>query len=438
MLKNKLADTSGAATTGNKKAALFEIDGDRRYARSEAHSSRFIKLTVVAPPAGKQSDRPAVRIGFVLDRSGSMQGEKIQNARKAIIEGIKMLSARDEYAVVTFDNEIETVIPLTGAKRGATEAESLIRNIEARGNTNLCDGYLTGAREVGGERSGEVVQRVILVSDGHANTGVTDALTLGQHASQLRTRGVSTATLGIGDGFDETLMSAIATSGGGPAQYAAQPSQIEQAIAACIGEALEVTLRDAEVVLRLPGADFTLLTSGDAHLVRGELRIALGDLGANQERDVVARVRLPRGSNGSDVQLSAELSGRSEDGDVRLKQSYTWTYADSDTNDGQERNRPLDRIVAGLYAANAREQAMVINREGDYERAAKLLNRVADRIAGYAGSDRELKELVRKLRNEAEVVARPQTEKFRKEQHYLARNLMESRSADFTQRKRNR
>jgi hypothetical protein len=123
---------------------------------------------------------------------------------------------------------------------------------------------------------------------------------------------------------------------------------------------------------------------------------------------------------------------------VRLKQSYAWTYADSDANDGQDRNRPLDRIVAGLYAANAREQAMVINREGDYERAARLLNRVADRIAGYAGSDRELKELVRKLRSEAEVVARPQTERFRKEQHYLARNMMESRSADFTQRKRNR
>ena len=53
MLKKKLANTSGANGTVNKKAALFEIDGDRRYARSEAHSSRFIKVTVVAPPAGK-------------------------------------------------------------------------------------------------------------------------------------------------------------------------------------------------------------------------------------------------------------------------------------------------------------------------------------------------------------------------------------------------
>ena len=103
---------SGAAGT------LFEIEGDRLLARTEAHSSRFIKITVVAPPVTSKRPRPAVRIGLVMDRSGSMQGDPIRNARKAILDGIDMLSGRDEFAVVAFDERVETPVSLTGGLEG--------------------------------------------------------------------------------------------------------------------------------------------------------------------------------------------------------------------------------------------------------------------------------------------------------------------------------
>jgi len=423
---------SGAAGT------LFEIEGDRLLARAEAHSSRFIKITVVAPPVTSKRPRPAVRIGFVLDRSGSMQGDPIRNARKAILDGVDMLSGRDEFAVVAFDDRVETPVSLTGVLEGRRTAKVAIPMIEARANTNLCDGYLTGAQEVGGGAGEDIIRRVILISDGHANAGVTDSATLARHASELRARGVSTATLGIGDGFDEALMSAIANGGGGPAQYAGDPDQIGAAIAECIGEALEVTLRDAHVVITVPGADIELLSAGDVTSRRGELRVALGDLTESQEREVVLRVRLPLGSEAEQVGLTAVLTGRDDAGKVHLEQGYTWTYAGSAENDAQPRNRVVDRVVAQLFAAEARERAIALNREGDFERAQAVMVKVARRIATYAGDDRELAKLVTDLLSEAEQWSRPTHERFRKESFHGAMYMMQSRMEDGTARKRDR
>ena len=423
---------SGAAGT------LFEIEGDRLLARAAAHSSRFIKITVVAPPITSKRARPAVRIGFVLDRSGSMQGDPIRYARKAILDGIDMLSGRDEFAVVAFDDRVETPVSLTGVLEGRRTAKVAIPAIEARANTNLCDGFLTGAKEVGGGADGDIIRRVILISDGHANAGITDSATLARHASELRARGVSTATLGIGDGFDEALMSAIANGGGGPAQYAGDPDQIGAAIAECIGEALEVTLRDAHVVIRVPGADIKLLSAGEVTSRRGELRVALGDLAESQEREVVLRIRLPLGNEGNQIGLTAELSGRDEAGDVLMEQAYTWTHAGSAENDAQPRNRVVDRVVAQLFAAEARERAIVLNREGSYERAQAVIEKVARRIASYAGDDRELAKLVTGLLAEADQWSRPTHERFRKESYHVAMYQMQSRMEDGTARKRDR
>ena len=423
---------SGASGT------LFEIEGDRLLARTAAHSSRFIKLTVVAPPVTSKRPRPAVRIGFVLDRSGSMQGDPIRNARKAILDGIDMLSGRDEFAVVAFDDRVETPIPLSGVLEGRRSAKTVIPTIEARANTNLCDGYLNGAQEVGGDADGDMIRRVILISDGHANSGVTDSATLARHASELRARGVSTATLGIGDGFDEALMSAIANGGGGPSQYAGKPADIGEAIAECIGEALEVTLRDAHVVIRVPGADIELLSAGDVRSRRGELRVALGDLAESQEREVVLRVRLPLGSEGEQISLTAELSGRDDAGEVLMEQEYSWTYAGSAENDAQARNRAVDRVVAQLFAAEARERAIALNRHGDFERAQAVIQKVARRIASYAGEDRELAKLVTDLLAEAEQWSRPTDERFRKKSYHVAMYQMQSRMLDGTARKRDR
>ena len=107
-----------------------------------------------------------------------MCSSDLRFAHQAILDGIDMLSGRDEFAVVAFDDQIETPVSLTGAAEGRRAAKAAIPTIEARANTNLCDGYLTGAKEVGGEADGDIVRRVIhlLRPDGVLYTGHAESL----------------------------------------------------------------------------------------------------------------------------------------------------------------------------------------------------------------------------------------------------------------------
>ncbi|MFM9129531.1 MAG: hypothetical protein ACKOPF_06790, partial [Candidatus Limnocylindrus sp.] len=113
-------------------------------------------------------------------------------------------------------------------------------------------------------------------------------------------------------------------------------------------------------------------------------------------------------------------------------------YAGSAENDAQPRNRSVDRVVAQLFAAEARQRAIELNRYGAYERAQAVIEKVARRIASYAGDDRELAKLVTSLIAEANQWSRPALEFDRKESYHVAMYKMQSRWEDGTARKRDR
>jgi hypothetical protein len=98
----------------------------------------------------------------------------------------------------------------------------------------------------------------------------------------------------------------------------------------------------------------------------------------------------------------------------------------------------VDRVVAQLFAAEARERAIALNREGSYERAQAVIEKVARRISSYAGDDRELAKLVTDLLAEAEQWSRPAEESFRKESYHFSMFQRQSRMEDGTARKRDR
>ncbi|MEJ7695557.1 MAG: hypothetical protein WKF78_02630 [Candidatus Limnocylindrales bacterium] len=78
--------------------------------------------------------------------------------------------------------------------------------MDARGSTNLSAGWLRGCEQVAERLTQEGVDRVLLLTDGLANVGITDAAELANHAGELRARGVTTTTFGVGNDFDEALL----------------------------------------------------------------------------------------------------------------------------------------------------------------------------------------------------------------------------------------
>ncbi len=148
---------------------------DRSLIRAAGGSVRHVAVTLVAPVSDRDKARPPVDVAFVLDRSGSMGGEKIVLARDAILQGIAMLQPTDRFAVVAYDSSVDVVMPLTPAHAEAREAaERLVRQIDPRGGTNLGAGWLAGCQQLAEARAPSAGARCLLMSDGQANVGITD------------------------------------------------------------------------------------------------------------------------------------------------------------------------------------------------------------------------------------------------------------------------
>jgi Ca-activated chloride channel family protein len=324
---------------------------------------------------------------------------------------------------------VQTIVPGTAATGVATaQALQALRSIRAGGTTDLSGGWLAGCEQVASLLMSEGVNRCLLLTDGLANRGITDHGELAHHATQLRTRGVSTSTFGVGSDFDEALLQSMAASGGGAFYYIENAGQIRDLMASEVGEALEIVVRGVTLELLLPeSVRVESLGAFPAHGGAGRVDIDLGDLVSGQQVEVPLRVSFGFGEVGDVLPAVARLSDRDgvlDGSSARL----AWHYADDRANDAQPRDREVDRQVAGIFAARARTAAVELNRRGDYLAASDALKATARKIRGYAGGDPELGAIISALLQEAEAFGQVMFEPQRKA--VFASNAYALRSRD--------
>jgi len=423
----------------------LSIRTDRSLIRAAASSTRYLLARVTAPAASRRQERLPVNIALVLDRSGSMGGErKFDLARQAVEHALRMLGPNDRFSVVVFDTEIEVLARSTRATATATRrALEALAAIGPRGGTDLCGGWMRGCEQIAEFLVEESVSRCLLLTDGQANHGITEPAILARHAAELRLRGVRTSTLGVGDDFDERLLRDMAHEGGGNFYFIEAAAQIPTIMTSELGEALEVTVRDAVITVTLPaGARAEPLNrfrvSRDAD--DGVLRIELGDLVSEQEVAAVIRVTFPRGARGDTSRVGVSLDGRGEwtDSAESTRAAFIeWTYAGHGDNDRQPRDVEVDREVATIFAARARAEATEANRNGDLREARRILERTAERIAEYAGADLEMQRLRAHLLDLLpQFTERMMDPRTMKESFYAAETSMKSRTINGTARRR--
>jgi Ca-activated chloride channel family protein len=268
-----------------------QLDLDVIAVERDDQVSLLVELTAPTPePATERSPRTLV---VVLDRSGSMAGGRLDGAKAALTALVDRLDPADRFGLITFDDEVKVEIaatPMTD-KHGAKER---IAGVQPRGITNLSAGYLRGLQEANRAKTAAEAA-VLLISDGHANAGITDGDQLAGVAAKAQQAGVTTSTLGFGLGYDETLMRAIAAGGTGSELFAEHADDAMAAIAGEIDGLLTQSVQAASVFIRMTPACKQLLVVNDMPTVvttEGVL-VELGSFYAGETRRLVVTFDVP-------------------------------------------------------------------------------------------------------------------------------------------------
>ena len=198
-------------------------------AASEA-TQVLVRLVSPAQPLSNQEAAPRapLDLALVIDRSGSMGGEPLAAALESASRIVRGLRSDDRVAIVAFDSAIEVVQPLTTASdREAIVAR--IKEIDARGSTDLFGGWEEGVKQLAPFTRKDRIARIILLSDGQANQGVVNESEIFARVTKAAGAGITTSTVGLGHGFNESLMTGMATAGEGVANFGQTADDLDEA-----------------------------------------------------------------------------------------------------------------------------------------------------------------------------------------------------------------
>ncbi|MEH2231869.1 MAG: VWA domain-containing protein [Nostoc sp.] len=233
-----------------------------------------------------KSPRRNLNLSLVIDRSGSMAGAPLHHALKAAESVVDRLEPDDILSVVVYDDEVDSVVPPQAVTNKATLKNS-IRKVRAGGITNLSGGWLKGCEHVKTRLDPQKINRVLLLTDGHANMGIQDPKILTATAGQKAEEGIITTTLGFAQGFNEDLLIGMARAATGNFYFiqsideATEVFSIElDSLRAVVGQNLKVTLELADGVSLVDTLSLAKVSQNDA----GQAVITLGELYEGEDK----------------------------------------------------------------------------------------------------------------------------------------------------------
>ena len=205
---------------------LFEVIPARPAVRNDAPTVLEILVRITPPLPEIHVLRPPINLGLVLDRSGSMStGQKMAHAREAARFAVSQMLSNDRLSLTIFDDVVETVVASSPVVDKASLAAK-INGIAPRGSTALHGGWAAGAQQVLEHLVWQGMNRVLLVSDGLANVGLTDPVAICTEIRGMASREVSTSTIGVGSDYNELLLSEMAQAGSGNYYFVDNPVQL--------------------------------------------------------------------------------------------------------------------------------------------------------------------------------------------------------------------
>ena len=210
--------------------------------------SREHLLLMLRAPAGVVGRRMPLNLSLVIDRSGSMEGEPLEYVKRACSYVVDLLEPNDVLSIVTFEEQIEVVMPARRVVNRALIKEHIAR-IQPGNTTNLYDGMVAGCMQVASVRASGYLNRVLLLTDGEPTAGIKDFGAIVQQVAQQKAAGITITALGFGSDYNEELMAGIARRSGGNYYYITQPTLIPEVFRRELETLMTITAKNVRVRL---------------------------------------------------------------------------------------------------------------------------------------------------------------------------------------------
>lgn len=374
-----------AAAPAQASSLELKTSFDKPYVHVSESGDRYLEVDVWAPGGrdGRWVEAPPLNIALVIDKSGSMgQARKMDYVKKAARKLVKRIRPRDRFSIVAYDDHVSVPLP-AGSVEDHRRAKRIINSLYPGGSTNLSGGLMEGYSQVRRHYIEGGINRVLLLSDGLANRGITSPWELSRIVSSESARGVSLTTLGVGLDFNEDLMASLAESGRGTYYFIDRPGRIGEILAGEFDTLSTISALDVTITIEVkPHVRIDDVMGYEYRRQGRNVEIHLGDMSAGERRKVMVRLQAP-GSRTGEQRIGRVSLGYQPRGGTRhverasdLELNYVRSRAavdDSINRDVAERST--------VYEANdARRKAADMVDRGDLDGARQVLRKSEEKL----------------------------------------------------------
>jgi Ca-activated chloride channel family protein len=349
-------------------------------------------LLEVTPGQVVAQVRVPINVCFVLDRSGSMKGEKIDRVRRATARAIDLLDQQDVISVVIFDHRTEVLIPSEQA-RNRDSLKQRVASIRDNGGTKIAPAVERGLAEIE-KGPGGAVRRMILLTDGQTENE-RDCL---RQADEAGKRGVPLTTLGVGKDWNEDLLIDMAKRSGGTADYIAQPQEVDEYFSSTVQRAQSTAVQNASLTLRLvqgitPRAVWQVVplinNLGYQPVSERDVSVPLGELQSGQGQVLLIEVLVDPRPAGQyrvgQVEVSYDIPALGAMGE-KSRADVLLTFT-ADQAAAQQVNPPVMNIVEKVSAFKLQTRALQDLASGDVRGATQKLQSAVTRLLSQGEVD---------------------------------------------------
>ncbi len=279
-----------APTVVHAQQVQFETALDHAVLKANEKQTVFLRVALTGFETQNETARVPLNVAIVIDKSGSMQGNKIAQAKEAAKAALAQMREDDIVAIVAYDDTVEVLVPATKV----SDRETIIRGIDRLspgGMTALFGGVVKGASEVRKFLGKERVNRVILLSDGVANVGPSSPRDLAQLGATLSREGIAVTTVGLGLGYNEDLMVQLAQASGGQHVFIEHEKQLAQVFREGFGNLASIVAKEVVVKIRLAEELRAVRVLGrEADIVGNSVTVQMPAIYARQLDDLVLEI----------------------------------------------------------------------------------------------------------------------------------------------------